>query len=61
MDQAGATLSKLAALGIDLEAIAEELQIDGVAAFASGYDAVMAGLERKKQSILAVRPSRVAS
>jgi transaldolase len=61
VDQAGATLSTLAALGIDLEAIAEELQVDGVAAFASGYDAVMAGLERKKQSILAVRPSRVAS
>jgi transaldolase len=52
-DEAGAALSRLAGLGIDLQSIAEKLQIDGLAAFASGYDSVLAGLERKKQSILA--------
>ena len=61
VDEAGAALSRLAGLGIDLQAIAEKLQVDGVAAFASGYDSVLAGLERKKQSILADKPFRAAS
>jgi transaldolase len=55
MDEARAALSKLAELGVDLRVIAEELQTDGVAAFASDYNAVLAGLERKKESILAGR------
>ena len=41
--------------------LAEELQADGVAAFAAGYDAVLAGLEQKKQSILTGTHSRIAS
>jgi transaldolase len=53
VDEASAALAKLAGLGIDLQAIAEKLQADGIAAFASGYNRVLAGLERKKQSILA--------
>ena len=56
VDEARAALSRLAELGIDLQTIAEKLQLDGVAAFASGYDSVLAGLERKKQSILAGQP-----
>jgi transaldolase len=50
--EARAALSRLTELGIDLRTIAEKLQADGVAAFASSYDRVLAGLERKKQSIL---------
>jgi hypothetical protein len=61
VDEARAALSKLAELGVDLKAIAEELQADGVAAFAAGYDAVLAGLERKKQAILTGMRSRAAS
>jgi transaldolase len=61
VDEASAALSKLAELGIDLKAIADELQVDGVAAFAAGYDAVLAGLEQKKQSILVGMRSRAAS
>ena len=61
VDKARAALSKLVQLGIDLGAIAEELQADGVAAFASAYDSVLAGLERKKQSILSGMRSRIAS
>lgn len=57
--EAGAALSMLLGLGIDLRGIAEKLQMDGMAAFASAYDRVLAGLERKKQSILA--PVRAAS
>jgi transaldolase len=55
VDQARAALFKLAELGIDLHAIAEKLQADGVAAFASDYSSVLAGLERKRQTILAGR------
>jgi transaldolase len=61
VDEASAALSKLAELGIDLKAIADELRVDGVAAFAAGYDAVLAGLEQKKQSILVGMRSRAAS
>jgi transaldolase len=61
VDEAKRALAKLADLGIDLRAIGEELQAEGVAAFASGYDKVLAGLERKKQSILAGRFSSIAS
>jgi transaldolase len=56
LEEARSALSRLAKLGIDLQAIAEKLQVDGVAAFASGYNSVLAGLERKKQSILAGQP-----
>jgi transaldolase len=61
VDEARAALSKLIQLGIDLDAIAEELQADGVAAFASAYDSVLTGLEAKKQSILSGIRSRIAS
>jgi transaldolase len=61
VEEARTALAKLAGLGIDLTAIAEELQAEGVAAFASGYDAVLAGLERKRQSILTGMRSKVAS
>ncbi len=61
VDEARAALSKLVQLGIDLDAIADELQADGVAAFASAYDSVLTGLEAKKQSILSGIRSRIAS
>jgi transaldolase len=61
VDEARTALSTLVQLGIDLDAIAEELQADGVAAFASAYDSVLAGIERKKQSIVSGMQSRIAS
>jgi len=45
-------LSHLAVLGIDLGVITENLQEDGVIAFASAYNRVVASLDRKRQSIL---------
>jgi transaldolase len=60
VDEAQATLVRLAELGIDLRAIAESLQKDGMAAFASAYEHVLAGLERKKHVILA-QPVRAGS
>jgi len=61
LDEARAALSRLTELGIDLRGIAEKLQTDGIAKFASAYDRVLAGLERKKQSILAGPPLKAAS
>ena len=40
-------LRTLSNLGIDLEAITEKLQVDGIASFASAYDRVLAALEKK--------------
>ena len=60
VDEAQAALVRLAELGIDLQAIAETLQKDGMAAFASDYEHVLAGLERKKHAILA-QPVRAGS
>jgi transaldolase len=53
LDAAGAALSTLAELGVDLRTGANKLQLDGVAAFASDYSSVLAGIERKKRAILA--------
>jgi transaldolase len=44
-------LRRLAAFGIDLETIADRLQVDGVAAFAKAYDQVLAALGKKTSAI----------
>lgn len=44
-------LAKLAGLGIDLDAIAERLQSDGVQSFAESYNKVMAALNKKRESV----------
>jgi transaldolase / glucose-6-phosphate isomerase len=46
-------LRKLRTLGIDLEQITEELQVEGVAAFAASYDQLLQALEDKKKALLA--------
>jgi transaldolase len=48
-------LGKLANLGIDLNAITERLQIDGIASFAEAYGKVMAALERKRNAVVPAR------
>jgi transaldolase len=45
-------LRTLSGLGIDLDAIAEKLQADGVASFSSAYDHVLAALEKKRRNIV---------
>lgn len=45
-------LGKLGGLGIDLDAIAERLQVDGVESFAESYSKEMAALERKRESTI---------
>lgn len=46
-------LAKLAELGIDLGTIAEQLQTDGVAAFATSFDKLLATIGQRRQTILA--------
>ena len=41
-------LRRLSSLGIDLAAITEKLQVDGIASFAAAYDRVLAALEKKR-------------
>ena len=58
VDAADAALLRLKDLGIDLNAIAEKLQADGVKAFVDSFDQLTAGLEKKRQTILAGRLDR---
>jgi transaldolase len=55
IEAAGAALSTLGELGIDLRTVANKLQLDGVAAFASDYSSALAAIERMKQVIVARR------
>jgi transaldolase len=48
-------LRKLASFGIELDAIAEQLQVDGVELFAEAYNKVMAALERRRESMAPAR------
>jgi transaldolase len=48
VDAARSQIGELAALGIDLGAVTEQLQVDGVAAFAQSYDALLGSLEAKE-------------
>ena len=43
-------LRALASLGIDLNAITDKLQVDGVAAFAAAYDRVLDAIGKKRQN-----------
>jgi transaldolase/transaldolase/glucose-6-phosphate isomerase len=56
LDETAAALGRLKAIGIDLNAIAERLQVDGVAAFATSFDQLMAALEKKRKSMIADSP-----
>ena len=58
LPEADAQLQALSKLGIDLNAIADKLQVDGVAAFASAYDRVLAALEKKQHKMQVAGTSR---
>lgn len=51
--QAEADVEQLKNLGIDLNAIADKLQNDGVDSFAASYDKLLAAIKNKRQEILA--------
>lgn len=50
LTEARRSLEELARLRIDLDAIAEKLQVDGISAFAADYDRVLSALGKKKLS-----------
>jgi transaldolase len=50
MATADATMVALGGLGIDLDMITEQLQVDGVKAFADSFDELMAGLDESRPS-----------
>jgi transaldolase len=53
VEEALLTLDNLAELGIDLDEITEQLQDDGVDAFAKSFDELMAAIEAKRQALAA--------
>jgi len=54
-DEADETLAALARLGIDLDAVTEELQREGVEKFADSFDGLLAAIEGERRRILAER------
>jgi len=54
-------LQALAELGVDLDAITQKLQDDGVAAFAKSFEALMASIAEKRDRLLAGWQHQVAS
>ena len=53
LDEARDQLARLAELGIDLDAITEQLQEDGVVSFANAFDSLMEGVAAKRERLLA--------
>jgi len=45
-------LELLADLGIDIEAVTHQLQIDGVAAFSKPFDALMKSIAQKREKLI---------
>ncbi len=56
--EAEAHLGRLAAAGVDLDAITDKLQRDGVEAFAASFDTLLAAVEGKRRRMLARRARR---
>jgi transaldolase len=50
--EASATLDKAATLGIDVRAITEQLQIDGIAAFASSFQRLIATVGKRRRELV---------
>jgi transaldolase/glucose-6-phosphate isomerase len=59
IEEADADLARLASLGIDLEAITEKLQVEGVAAFAASFDQLMAALDKKRVALAGAELDRM--
>ena len=51
LDQARALIARLPELGIDLEAITQKLQDDGVAAFAASFESLLTSVGEKRRAL----------
>ncbi len=47
VDESRATLSDLAAAGVDLTAVTEQLQVDGVDSFSKAFDTLLTVIENR--------------
>ncbi|MEK7847524.1 MAG: transaldolase family protein, partial [Chloroflexota bacterium] len=56
LEEARRVVDRLAALGIDLDVVCQQVQDEGVKAFADSFDALISTLESKRKSLLAGRP-----
>lgn len=52
-EEAEFSLAELTKVGIELEAVTEKLQVDGVTAFATSFDQLLAALDAKRKAIIA--------
>ncbi len=52
IDEARRTLEELRQEGIDVEAVGEKLQVDGVALFSKSYDDLVATIEKRRVAVL---------
>lgn len=53
MDEAAAQIDALRKFGIDLDAITEQLQVEGVASFSKSFDQLMGALKKKRDAVCA--------
>jgi len=61
VDEAEGQLRALAGLGIDLDKITDDLQVEGVEKFAQPFDSLLASLAAKRAEILAARTADVGT
>lgn len=53
VDEARALFTRLVDIGIDMDAVGRQLQEEGVASFAKSFESLLAGVEQKRQQLLA--------
>ncbi|HEU5433990.1 MAG TPA: transaldolase [Thermomicrobiales bacterium] len=51
VDAARQTMADLAAAGVDMTAVTDQLEDEGIAAFAKSYDSLLAGVESKREKL----------
>ena len=60
VDEAERVLERLAQVGISMEAVTERLEVEGVAAFAQCYDALLATVAARREAVLVSERGGVA-
>ena len=60
VDEAERVLERLAQVGVSMEAVTERLEVEGVAAFAQSYDALLATVAARREAVLMGRSGDVA-
>jgi transaldolase len=55
VEEAQQVFKQLAELGIDMERVAEELEVDGVQKFADSYNELLQSIEQKRAELVPVR------